>query len=144
MIRNFTLSDMDSILTIERESFPKSPFSRSLFLDFHRNENVVFLVFERDGGIMGDMVFEMNGHAITLAVAGNHRRKGIAAALMKRSLELMSGPFLYLEVRQSNLNAIELYRHLGGLKVNEKKEYYKTPTETAEIWIIPKPGELPQ
>jgi len=140
MIRDFTLSDMDSILKIEKESFPKSPYSKSVFLDLHRNENVVLLVCVRDGEIVGDMVFGKNGHAVTLAVAAKHRRKGIAAALMKKSLELISGSFLYFEVRTSNQTAKEFYRHLGGVKVSDEKGYYTSPAENAEIWIIPKSG----
>ena len=87
------------------------------------------------------MVFEKNGHAVTLAVAGKHRRSGIAAALMKRALELISGPFLFFEVRKSNLTAKELYRHLGAYKAMEKKGYYSSPSEDAEIWVLSKSGK---
>lgn len=141
MIRKFNPSDMDSIITIEREAFPKAPFSKSVFQDLHCHENIVFLVFTREDEILGDMVFEKNGHAVTLAVAGKHRRKGIAAALMKRSLELITSPFLFFEVRKSNLTAKELYRHMGGFKVTEKKGYYSSPSEDAEIWVLPKSEE---
>ena len=45
MIRPFSLSDLDSILQIESQSFPKSPYDWTTFLSFHYLYPETFLVY---------------------------------------------------------------------------------------------------
>ena len=44
MIRRFSLSDLESILQIEKQSFPKSPYDRTTFLNLHYLYPETFLV----------------------------------------------------------------------------------------------------
>jgi ribosomal protein S18 acetylase RimI-like enzyme len=45
MIRSFSLSDLDSILQIEKQSFPKSPYDWITFLNLHHLYPETFLVY---------------------------------------------------------------------------------------------------
>ena len=138
MIRPFRLSDIDAVLAIEKECFPKSPYSRATFMGMHSDETISIYVSEENGEILGDMAFERVGHAITLAVGKEHRRKGVGRSLMGKALAEISGPYLFFEVRVSNETAIQLYRTLGGIKAGMIKGYYPDTGEDAELWIIKK------
>ena len=45
MIRPFSFSDLDSILQIESQSFPKSPYDWTTFLNLHSLYPETFLVY---------------------------------------------------------------------------------------------------
>jgi len=76
------------------------------------------------------------GHIENIAVAHNHRGKGIASLLMdtlftqaqKRSMEGIT-----LEVRQGNRAAMALYHKYGFKVEGYRRGYYKDPTEDAVI-----------
>ncbi|MES2498361.1 MAG: GNAT family N-acetyltransferase [Pseudomonadota bacterium] len=64
---------------------------------------------------------------LLLAVAPDHRREGVAKALIERSLELLrfrNGTRLHLEVRHNN-PAIELYKKAGFSLVGRRPDYYR-------------------
>ena len=69
-----------------------------------------------------------------VAVAPEHRRQGIADALLDAlcaraaALDLA---FLTLEVRASNAPAIALYRKHGFQTVGQRRNYYQKPDEDA-------------
>ena len=69
-----------------------------------------------------------------MAVAPEHRRRGIAAGLIEallvkaRERELS---FVTLEVRESNTPAIALYEKYGFAQVGQRKNYYDLPRENA-------------
>ena len=64
---------------------------------------------------------------ITIAIKPSARRKGIARRLMQaviRNLEYDRKEKLFLEVDETNLAAIRLYKSLGFVKVGEREGYY--------------------
>ena len=80
---------------------------------------------------------------LNLVVAPEFRRKGLARALLQ---ELLSAPAtpgqakacptkssLYLEVRESNQSARNLYKSMGFQEVNIRPEYYQAPPEAAIV-----------
>ena len=69
---------------------------------------------------------------LNLVVAPEFRRKGLARALLK---ELRTAPAasLYLEVRESNQAARNLYKSMGFQEVNIRPEYYQAPPEAAIV-----------
>jgi len=140
MIRHFRPSDMDSVLALETDCFPKSPYSQGMFEYIHSRNDVIFYIYEDDVKIVGDMAFERGGHAITLAVRSDHRKKGIGTELMKTALDTITGVLLYFEVRESNSGAKRFYEKLGGKKVGIIEEYYTDTGERAEVWAIAPDG----
>ena len=69
---------------------------------------------------------------LNLAVAPEFRRRGIAKALFRHSLETFRGS-IFLEVRASNEAAINLYKAMQFQQVSSRVKYYENPTETAIV-----------
>jgi ribosomal-protein-alanine N-acetyltransferase len=68
------------------------------------------------------------GHIISVAVLEEYRNKGIGKKLIKEALDEVhkeSGKECYLEVRITNVGAIELYKRLGFNVTSTLHGYYK-------------------
>ncbi len=87
-------------------------------------------------GYIGSQTAVDETDVMNVAVHPDHRRKGIAEALIKRlvsELKARGSHALMLEVRNSNVSAISLYEKLGFLQVGLRKNYYRNPKEDARI-----------
>ena len=73
---------------------------------------------------------------LKIAVGMPYRRKGIGEKLlttvMKKASETGARLF-YLEVRESNQPAINLYRKLGFTETGRRDAYYSRPVENAVL-----------
>jgi ribosomal-protein-alanine N-acetyltransferase len=72
----------------------------------------------------------------TLAVVEEWRRCGLGRWLLERVIELAERRGVrsaFLEVRQSNWAALELYRSLGFEIVSNRRGYYQQPREDAFV-----------
>lgn len=91
--------------------------------------------------VLGFLAFyRLDGEAElwTLGVAPEHRRQGIARALLQETCRRLSGAGIYrlfLEVRESNLPAVELYRSFGFVSQARRKDYYQNPKEDALVLV---------
>jgi ribosomal-protein-alanine N-acetyltransferase len=132
MIRIFTPSDMDRILGIEAQAFPKSPYSRGIFTRLYRSNPTTFLVYEEEE-ILGYLVHTPWGHIISIAVDPYHRRKGIGTQLIREVLRNSTGEFIWVEVRETNAGAQVFYEKLGFRKKGVVPRYYWT--EDAYIMV---------
>lgn len=68
-----------------------------------------------------------SGHLTTIGVAPEHRRRGVAEALMRHleeALRKRDVATVMLEVRVSNVAAQDLYRRLGYMVVQRIGKYY--------------------
>lgn len=73
---------------------------------------------------------------LNLAVLQAHRRHGLAKTLVSRLLNEFAKKFVtrvFLEVRESNLAATELYRRMGFISLGRRPGYYRDPPEAALI-----------
>lgn len=99
------------------------------------NENSHFLVAFVDGkvaGYMGLQIFSGEGYVTNVAVLPEYRGRGIAKALIEKQFENKMD-FITLEVRESNLPAINLYKKTGFENVGIRPNFYSNPTENAVI-----------
>ncbi|MDI6762543.1 MAG: GNAT family N-acetyltransferase [Thermodesulfobacteriota bacterium] len=129
MIRPFSLSDLNAILKIERESFPKSPYDRMTFIHLHSLYPEHFLVYTgatdgEEDRIWGYIIFSPEGHIISLAILPPQRRKGIGRELLQKAMETPHLKRLQAEVRRSNLGAQTFYSHMGFRIVGVVPNYY--------------------
>jgi ribosomal-protein-alanine N-acetyltransferase len=69
---------------------------------------------------------------LNLAVAPGSRRQGIARELWKSLLQGFSGT-VYLEVRETNQAARNLYNSLGFQEIGRRPLYYSSPLEAAIV-----------
>jgi len=70
------------------------------------------------------------GEILTVAVARSHRRQGLGWQLMDavlRELHAQRAEALFLEVDETNVAAIALYRRLGFREVGKRANYYRSP-----------------
>ncbi len=76
---------------------------------------------------------------INIAVKNDYRRQGIGEKLLNISLSIMFtkgySNFL-LEVRETNLPAIALYKKKGFLTIGKRKDYYSNPKEDALVMML--------
>jgi ribosomal-protein-alanine N-acetyltransferase len=87
-------------------------------------------------------------HVMNVAVAPEHRRRGIAATLLDRLFELTAGDGrrgYTLEVRVSNTSAIKLYERAGFRARGIRRGYYTDNREDALImWRDPVAAQAAQ
>jgi ribosomal-protein-alanine N-acetyltransferase len=69
---------------------------------------------------------------LNLAVAPQHRRKGVGRELLQMLLEHTRGD-VFLEVRESNLAARNFYQSLGFTDVSRRPEYYSDPPDAGIV-----------
>jgi len=81
-----------------------------------------FLVFEAEAGVVAYLIYNSEGHIISMAVSPSHRRKGIATELFRHALEKSES--VWLEVRSRNYGAIRFYESMGMRAVGKVEEYY--------------------
>jgi len=141
MIRPCSLSDLNSILQIESQSFPKSPYDWTTFLRLHMLHPDTFLVCcnaARVGGeILGYIIFSQDGHVISIAVHPHHRRRGIGARLVRRAMDTSHLQKVWAEVRRSNLGAQAFYSKLEFQIAGLIPNYYGNEDALIVQWIPP-------
>jgi ribosomal-protein-alanine N-acetyltransferase len=141
------MADLAAIETIERKSYP-TPWSRSMFAgELAKPSSLCLGAFESDGGegeLVGYLIVSRYvdaWHVMNVAVAPEHRGRGIAATLLERLFDLTAddGRRGYtLEVRVSNATAIRLYERLGFRARGIRRGYYTDNREDALImWRDP-------
>lgn len=126
-IRTFRPEDLEQVSAIEQASF-KDPYPTYFLSQLARDNPNSFLVVTIDNEIVGYGVidhWEDHDHLISIAILPRHRRKGLGEKLLvelERTRD--KGRSLRLEVRQSNLPAINLYSKMGYGKVGTSEGYY--------------------
>lgn len=122
-IRKITTSDLHRVKEIENNSFPKTPYDTLTFIAYWISYPDSFLVYEYGNEVIGYILFDpYDGHIISIAVDHNYRRMGIGSLLIAEVLNRIRKA--YVEVRESNEEAIEFYRSLGFEKVDRAPRYY--------------------
>ena len=112
-------NNVSEIFSIEKECFelllPANTFNEAI-----KNKDY-FKCVEIDKKIVA-----YEGEIIEIAVLPNYRNNGYAQLLINNFVKFLSGKeFLYLEVRENNIKAIELYKKIGFEQYNIRKHYYR-------------------
>ena len=123
-IRSFTIEDIEKILEIEVQAFPKTAYSRELFLSYAKAPLNHFMVLEAENDIAGYIIFDRSGHVHSTAVTPRHRRKGLGRQLFMHALTCVEKG-LWLEVRSRNRTAIQFYEALGMEIIRKDSHYYE-------------------
>ena len=149
VVRTVLRSDLPAVVEIERASFA-DPWSHESFALSIEPQRMRFLVAaERTaaelvgsaasgearilGYVVALLLFE-EAEIANLAVAPWARRRGVGGLLLDRmsaDLEDTGVRSLYLDVRESNVDAKALYASRAFLEVGRRRGYYRHPTEDA-------------
>ena len=133
-------SDISRILEIEHESI-SPPWTHGALLSEIYNDNSFFALAVERGNILGFVILraaEGSGEILQVAVCKNNRRRGTANALLTAALDYAAFRTIrkvFLEVRESNHAAINLYKKHGFVVVTGRKNYYTSPMENAAVMM---------
>lgn len=135
-VRELAYGDLPLIISIERRSF-RSPWSVGMFaLEMSKVDTIGLAAVENDR-VVGYLVlsrFDRAWHLMNVAVAPEHRRRGIASLLITDALkQIEEDEPVTLEVRPTNRSAIELYVGLGFRSYGLRRGYYPDNGEDALI-----------
>lgn len=125
-----------SVAELEKQSF-STPWSEAALSEELSNKFARFFVALSDGKVVGyigshNVLGEV--YITNVAVSPEHRSKGIGEKLIKYLVEAVgneAADFITLEVRKSNVTAINLYKKCGFCTVGERKNFYEKPCEDA-------------
>ncbi len=144
-LRRLAFSDVPAVLAIERRSFP-APWSLAMFvLELSKPSSMCLAAWDSEG-LVGYVVCARYAdvwHLMNVAVAPQHRRRGIARLMVSRLFESAGPDARYtLEVRMSNAAAIEMYEGLGFRHAGVRRRYYHDNGEDALImWLGRQDGD---
>jgi ribosomal-protein-alanine N-acetyltransferase len=147
-IRRMRLDDLDEVMVIECAAF-RHPWSTELFRrELEHDWSTILVAIEpltsAPGGserIVGFLIYWLvhdEVHILNVAVAPEHRRKGIARALMtetERQAAQHGAALMTLEVRRSNTGALDLYREFDYRAVGVRPNYYVDEGEDAIVMV---------
>jgi [ribosomal protein S18]-alanine N-acetyltransferase len=137
-IRRLAYSDLPRVIAVERRTFT-SPWSLAMFvLELSKPTSVCLAAIDEDGEtLIGYLIcarFDTVWHLMNIAVDPDHRRAGIAWALLAEMIERCGAEESYtLEVRESNAPAIALYERLHFRTAGKRPRYYRDNGEDALI-----------
>lgn len=136
-IADVSLEHIAEINELEKLCF-SLPWSRQALISQLPDDMHMFIAaIGDDGKVLGyvGMMYVLDeGYISNVAVSPEHRRLGIADALINALIDRANEKdlsFVTLEVRKSNVPAIELYIKNGFSEVGRRKNYYTKPTEDA-------------
>ena len=120
---------LDQVFGIEQLS-NSTPWSYSSFIDC-MNKNYQFYVCTDNKKVIGFFIASfslLEGHLLNISVAPNRKRQGVGNILLNKieSIAIEYGiKEIFLEVRESNREAIAFYENNGYRKIGLRKNYYK-------------------
>ncbi|MEF3274614.1 MAG: ribosomal protein S18-alanine N-acetyltransferase [Chloroflexus sp.] len=91
-------------------------------------------------GYGGIWLNEASGHITTIAVAPDHRRRGVGELILNALIDgayELNAQYLSLEVRVSNLTAQRLYLKYGFRPVGQRANYYLDNEDALVMWTDP-------
>lgn len=151
-IQLFKEEDLSEVTYVNWTCLPEN-YTKSFFLNIYFRFPKTFFVASIDNKIVGyimcrietglSLIKKFNitkkGHIISIAVLPEYRNIGIGQALLLETLKSMSSEYkvgeCYLEVRQSNKAAINLYKKYAFEAVNVIKGYYRDG-ESANVMAV--------
>jgi len=137
-IRKMIFKDLDEIMEIEKRSFP-TPWTKTMFLESLSSEIYKNFVIEEQNEVIGYIMLyyiQDEGHITNFAINPPFRKKGYATKLLSYVIDYFKKKGIvefFLEVRESNKVAINLYRKFGFEIIGRRKRYYSDTNEDAFI-----------
>ena len=141
VVRPMTIASLDGVLDLELAVYP-FPWTRGNFVDSLVAGYTAWTLNHVDGDLIGYCV-AMPGvdemHLLNITVAPAARRRGHARRLLGELVQLCrlrQAGRLWLEVRESNSQAREVYGRLGFAQVGRRKGYYPAPAGRREDALV--------
>jgi ribosomal-protein-alanine N-acetyltransferase len=142
LIRRMELRDIMQVVAIDVDSFSMPWPPRSYQFELTDNPASRSWVAEIEGQVVGMLVAWMivdEIHIATLATHKDFRRQGIAAKLLVHALQAAKAEGAltsFLEVREGNQAARQMYNKFHYVEVGRRKGYYKDNGEDAILMSL--------
>ena len=129
-IRRASLDDLNQIYLIEKDVFSNEHWT----LEMLESELKNFLgtttwIIEESNVILGYCIIRIvcnEANIINMAIKSSRQREGLGSLLLGYVLnQLPINSSAFLEVKEGNLSAINLYKRLGFNVINLRNNYYK-------------------
>lgn len=124
--------DVFDILSLDDENFSNN-FDEKFYLEYIKNQRVI--VAENENIIVGYVLFHQildEAEIYKIVVSKEFRKKQIAFKIVEFLLDELKKnnvKKIFLEVRKSNIPAINLYKKCGFIEIREIVDYYTNPKE---------------
>jgi ribosomal-protein-alanine N-acetyltransferase len=151
-IRPFKPSDLEGVMNINRQCLPEN-YSPHFFINLFKRFPATFIVAELNGKLVGYIMCRIEtgipsfkllgitkkGHVISIAVLSDYHRKGVGYSMIQEATNSMTtygAKECYLEVRESNMAAVRLYKKLGFEIARTIRNYY---ADGEDAYLMAKP-----
>ena len=141
VLRPMTVSSLDGVIELENAIYP-FPWTRGNFVDSLVAGYTAWTLNHVDGDLVGYCI-AMSGvgemHLLNITIAPAARRRGHARRIVTELVRVCRSrreSRLWLEVREGNGEAREVYRRLGFAAVGRRKGYYPAPAGLREDAIV--------
>lgn len=123
--------DPNELAAIHAACFPEAPWDEAAFASLLSGPGVLALTIAAPDGASGLAVLRVIGtecEIISLGISPGYRRAGRGGALLTGALArawALGARSFFLEVAEDNEAALRLYRGLGFLRIDQRKNYYR-------------------
>jgi ribosomal-protein-alanine N-acetyltransferase len=149
-IRTMRVEDVPAVTRLDAASFTMPWPAGSYQYEVTRNHNSVPLVATTGDTSVEEFVIGMivvwivldEGQIGTIAVDSAWRRRHVGSALLAEGISAAAKRGVrsfFLEVRQSNLSAQDLYRKFGFFPIDTRKRYYQDNGEDGIVMLLKDP-----
>ncbi len=138
MIRDFDATDVERVCKLLSHIREAIYWSADELLEMSQR-NLTLRVAQEAGAVCGLIAFRViadEAEILNLAVDSPHRRRGIASRLIGDAIEACraaGAKKIFLEVRDSNKAARNLYARMEFLEAGRRRQYYRQPLEDAVV-----------
>jgi ribosomal-protein-alanine N-acetyltransferase len=139
-IRPAVADDISLVAEVERDAFA-DPWSLRSFQELLASRAAIFLVAARSDqelilGYVVAVAVADQAEILNLAVVESARRQGLGGELLDAAIAAVSARGageVFLDVRESNKEALALYGSRGFAALGRRSRYYRNPVEDALI-----------
>jgi ribosomal-protein-alanine N-acetyltransferase len=137
IVRKMMLEDVPAVIDLDHQSFSLPWPERSFRFEIMENPASRCWIADMNGKVVGMIVVWLivdEAHVATLATHPDFRRQGIAKRLLSHALLQLieeGARSSFLEVRESNFAAREMYRKFGYEETGRRRRYYSDNDEDA-------------
>lgn len=130
--------DVSDILSLDKENFSNN-FEEEFYLEYIKNQRVI--VAEKEKNVIGYILFNQildEAEIYKIVVLKDFRKKQIAFKIIEfllNELKKSDVKKIFLEVRKSNIPAINLYKKCEFIDIREIVDYYSNPKENGIMML---------